>query len=187
MAGRVWGRTCGMPVPTASHILGSCQPGVPQVCSRPLPFLPPKGELGLVGQPEDCRQSGRLCCCHPPRALVTHPLPTPRPVQVPLFHCFGMVMGSLACTTHGATMVLPSESFDAEVRCAALHPLCPAKPAPTSAVVLGVLPVSDTLTGAPSQLTGSGVVPAPSRFAMHHFDRPWRQRSLGCSDTRHPQ
>lgn len=119
MVGRVWGRTCGMPVSAASHILGSCQPGVPQVCSRPLPFLPPKGELGLVGQPEDCRQSGRLCCCHPPRALVTHPLPTPRPVQVPLFHCFGMVMGSLACTTHGATMVLPSECFDAEVRCAA--------------------------------------------------------------------
>jgi fatty-acyl-CoA synthase len=33
-------------------------------------------------------------------------------VPVPLYHCFGMVMSSLACVTRGATMVLPSESFD---------------------------------------------------------------------------
>ena len=33
-------------------------------------------------------------------------------VPVPLYHCFGMVIGSLACLTHGATMVLPSEGFD---------------------------------------------------------------------------
>lgn len=33
-------------------------------------------------------------------------------VPVPLYHCFGMVMASLACVTRGATIILPSESFD---------------------------------------------------------------------------
>jgi fatty-acyl-CoA synthase len=33
-------------------------------------------------------------------------------IPVPFYHCFGMVLGNLACTTHGATMVLPGESFD---------------------------------------------------------------------------
>ena len=50
-------------------------------------------------------------------------------IPVPLYHCFGMVLGNLACITHGATMVFPGESFDplsvletveAE-RCTALH------------------------------------------------------------------
>ena len=34
-------------------------------------------------------------------------------IPVPLYHCFGMVLGNLACTTHGACMVLPEASFDA--------------------------------------------------------------------------
>lgn len=33
-------------------------------------------------------------------------------IPVPLYHCFGMVMGNLACVTHGSTMVYPSEAFD---------------------------------------------------------------------------
>ncbi len=33
-------------------------------------------------------------------------------ISVPLFHCFGMVMGNLACITHGSTMVYPSAVFD---------------------------------------------------------------------------
>ncbi|MBI1211988.1 MAG: AMP-binding protein [Alphaproteobacteria bacterium] len=33
-------------------------------------------------------------------------------IPVPLYHCFGMVMGNLACIAHGATMVYPSEGFD---------------------------------------------------------------------------
>jgi fatty-acyl-CoA synthase len=33
-------------------------------------------------------------------------------IPVPLYHCFGMVMGNLGCITHAATMVYPSESFD---------------------------------------------------------------------------
>ncbi|MCI0605604.1 AMP-binding protein [bacterium] len=50
-------------------------------------------------------------------------------IPVPFYHCFGMVLGNLACVTHGATMVLPSETFDpvqtlkavSEERCTALH------------------------------------------------------------------
>jgi len=50
-------------------------------------------------------------------------------IPVPLYHCFGMVLGNLACLTHGAAMVYPSEAFEplaaleaveAE-RCTALH------------------------------------------------------------------
>ena len=34
-------------------------------------------------------------------------------IPVPFYHCFGMVMGNLACTTHGAAIVIPAASFDA--------------------------------------------------------------------------
>jgi fatty-acyl-CoA synthase len=33
-------------------------------------------------------------------------------IPVPFYHCFGMVLGNLGCTTQGATMVIPSEAFD---------------------------------------------------------------------------
>jgi len=66
-------------------------------------------------------------------------------IPVPLYHCFGMVLGNLACITHGATMVYPAEAFAplpvletvAAERCTALlgvptmflseldHPECP--------------------------------------------------------------
>jgi fatty-acyl-CoA synthase len=50
-------------------------------------------------------------------------------IPVPLYHCFGMVLGNLACTTHGAAMIYPGEGFDplttlqtvAEERCTGLH------------------------------------------------------------------
>ena len=50
-------------------------------------------------------------------------------IPVPLYHCFGMVLGTLLCVSHGATMVLPSEVFDpvstlraaADEKCTALH------------------------------------------------------------------
>ncbi|PAP71200.1 AMP-binding protein [Pseudomonas aeruginosa] len=35
-------------------------------------------------------------------------------IPVPLYHCFGMVMGNLGCVTHGSTMIYPAPSFDAE-------------------------------------------------------------------------
>ena len=34
-------------------------------------------------------------------------------IPVPFYHCFGMVLGNLACTTHGAAMVVPAANFDA--------------------------------------------------------------------------
>jgi fatty-acyl-CoA synthase len=50
-------------------------------------------------------------------------------IPVPLYHCFGMVLGNLACVTHGATMVFPGESFEPAAvlatvqaeRCTGLH------------------------------------------------------------------
>jgi len=50
-------------------------------------------------------------------------------IPVPFYHCFGMVLSNLLCATHGATMVLPSEAFDAgkvletveQERCTAVH------------------------------------------------------------------
>ena len=48
-----------------------------------------------VGDATGIRRSDRVC------------------LPVPLYHCFGMVMGNLACLTHAATMVYPSEAFDA--------------------------------------------------------------------------
>jgi len=33
-------------------------------------------------------------------------------IPVPFYHCFGMVLGNLACTTHGACMVIPGESYE---------------------------------------------------------------------------
>ena len=41
-------------------------------------------------------------------------------VPVPFYHCFGMVIGNLACTTHGACIVVPSEAFDAQATLAAI-------------------------------------------------------------------
>lgn len=34
-------------------------------------------------------------------------------IPVPFYHCFGMVLGNLACTTHGACIVVPAPGFDA--------------------------------------------------------------------------
>src|SRR3954466_8037280 len=50
-------------------------------------------------------------------------------IPVPYYHCFGMVMGNLGCTTHGACMVIPAPAFDAaatlsavqEERCTTLY------------------------------------------------------------------
>ncbi len=33
-------------------------------------------------------------------------------IPVPFYHCFGMVLGNLGCTTHGATMVVPAPAFE---------------------------------------------------------------------------
>ena len=36
-------------------------------------------------------------------------------IPVPFYHCFGMVLGNLACMTHGATIVIPNYSFDPQL------------------------------------------------------------------------
>lgn len=54
-------------------------------------------------------------------------------IPVPFYHCFGMVMGNLGCTTHGATMVIPAAGFDpsvtlraiAEERCTGVYGVPP--------------------------------------------------------------
>jgi fatty-acyl-CoA synthase len=33
-------------------------------------------------------------------------------IPVPYYHCFGMGMGNLGCTSHGATMIIPAPGFD---------------------------------------------------------------------------
>jgi fatty-acyl-CoA synthase len=50
-------------------------------------------------------------------------------IPVPFYHCFGMVMGNLACTSNGCTMVIPAQGFDpkatleavAKERCTSLY------------------------------------------------------------------
>ena len=42
-------------------------------------------------------------------------------IPVPLYHCFGMVMGNLACVAHGAAMVYPGAAFDPEAVLAAVQ------------------------------------------------------------------
>ncbi|OAX79486.1 hypothetical protein ACJ72_06193 [Emergomyces africanus] len=65
----------------------------------------------FIGDRMDFTEYDTLCC--PP----------------PLFHCFGLVLGLLACITHGASVVYPAETFDpgavlraiSDERCTALH------------------------------------------------------------------
>jgi fatty-acyl-CoA synthase len=57
----------------------------------------------FVGRALELREGDRMC------------------IPVPLYHCFGMVMGNLACIAHGATIVYPSEWFDPERTLEAIH------------------------------------------------------------------
>ncbi|MFF3285986.1 AMP-binding protein [Streptomyces sp. NPDC003023] len=65
----------------------------------------------FVGEMIACTEQDRVC------------------IPVPFYHCFGMVMGNLAATSHGACMVIPAPSFDpaatlravAEERCTSLY------------------------------------------------------------------
>ncbi|HYK66315.1 MAG TPA: AMP-binding protein, partial [Streptosporangiaceae bacterium] len=42
-------------------------------------------------------------------------------IPVPFYHCFGMVLGNLACTTHGAAIVIPAPGFDPGLTLAAVQ------------------------------------------------------------------
>ena len=52
-------------------------------------------------------------------------------IPVPFYHCFGMVMGNLAATSHGAAMIIPAPSFDpAKTLEAVQQERCTSHPAP---------------------------------------------------------
>ncbi|QIY92558.1 AMP-binding protein [Chryseobacterium gallinarum] len=36
-------------------------------------------------------------------------------IPVPFYHCFGMIIGNICCTSHGACMVIPNDSFDPDI------------------------------------------------------------------------
>ena len=57
----------------------------------------------FVGRALELREADRMC------------------IPVPLYHCFGMVMGNLACIAHGATIVYPAEWFDPQRTLEAVH------------------------------------------------------------------
>jgi fatty-acyl-CoA synthase len=59
-----------------------------------------------VGQRQTFTERDRLC------------------IPVPLYHCFGCVMGTVACVIHGAAMVFPAESFDAGAALQAVQDEC---------------------------------------------------------------
>ena len=67
-------------------------------------------------------------------------------IPVPFYHCFGMVMGNLACTSHGAAMVIPAPGFDplatlkavADERCTSLYGV------PTMFIAMLAEPTLDT-------------------------------------------
>lgn len=76
-------------------------------------------------------------------------------IPVPFYHCFGMVMGNLGCTTHGATMVIPAPGFDPAAtlaaiekeRCTALYGVPTMFIAMLSHPTLGARDVSSLRTG----------------------------------------
>lgn len=60
----------------------------------------------LVGELLDYTERDRIC------------------IPVPFYHCFGMVMGNLAATSHGACMVIPAPGFDPAATLRAVHDEC---------------------------------------------------------------
>ncbi|GGS15696.1 AMP-binding protein [Actinokineospora fastidiosa] len=92
-------------------------------------------------------------------------------IPVPFYHCFGMVMGNLAATSHGACMVIPAPAFDpvaslracAEERCTSLYGV------PTMFIAmlaeLGELDLSSLRTGI---MAGS---PCPAEIMKQVIDR----------------
>ena len=78
---------------------------------RQLSYVHGASPVPLIGEAMRFTENDRLC------------------IPVPLYHCFGMVLGNLACLTHGATMIFPDGGFDPKSvletvqaeRCTALH------------------------------------------------------------------
>src|SRR2546430_10629212 len=90
-------------------------------------------------------------------------------IPVPFYHCFGMVLGNLACTTHGAAMVIPEAAFDpgptleavAAERCTSLYgvpTMFIAQPHPPDFETVGPSPLPTGLIAGPPPPAG-GVEP----------------------------
>ena len=100
-------------------------------------------------------------------------------IPVPFYHCFGMVMGNLACISHGATMVIPAPSFEAaatlktvvDERCTSLYGV------PTMFIAILDLPdvdTADTTSLRTGIMAGS---PCPVEVMKQAMDR------LGITDV----
>ena len=72
--------------------------------TRPAPPASPRARRCRTTTCSTTRTSSHARC--------TTPSATASCVPVPFYHCFGMVLGNLACATHGACMVVPGEAFD---------------------------------------------------------------------------
>ena len=76
-------------------------------------------------------------------------------IPVPFYHCFGMVLGNMACSVHGATMVIPAPTFDAttvlqavnDERCTSLYGVPTMFIAELADPLLSELDVSSLRTG----------------------------------------
>jgi len=76
-------------------------------------------------------------------------------IPVPFYHCFGMVLGNLACSVHGAAIVVPSPTFDVEAalravsdeRCTSLYGVPTMFIAELADPILADLDVSSLRTG----------------------------------------
>ncbi|BBY28757.1 AMP-binding protein [Mycolicibacterium sediminis] len=94
-------------------------------------------------------------------------------IPVPFYHCFGMVMGNLAATSHGATMVIPSPGFEpaavlnavAEQRCTSLYGVPTMFIAELAAATFDEVDLSSLRTGI---MAGS---PCPAEVMRQVIDR----------------
>ena len=109
-------------------------------------------------------------------------------IPVPLYHCFGMVMGNLASITHGATMVYPAAGFDpgavlatvAAERCTALYGV------PTMFIALLAHPefVSFDLSSLRTGIMAGAICPEPlMRKVIERLHMPDVTIAYGMTET----
>ena len=95
-------------------------------------------------------------------------------IPVPFYHCFGMVLGNLGCTTHGAAIVIPAPSFEPQAtldavsaeRCTSLYGV------PTMFIAELALDTFEKaeLRHAPHRDHGGFAVPGGGDEAVRHRD-----------------
>lgn len=82
-------------------------------------------------------------------------------IPVPFYHCFGMVMGNLGCTTHGATMVIPAAGFDPAATLAAVE-------AERCTALYGCRPCSSPCSATPTSRIATSPRCGPGSWQGHH-------------------